>query len=166
MEGHLESKYYLNSHKDTPLPNDNIRQSRRDSTEKELSVLSSASESIAGQSPTPYPTLTDSQQIKLNNIDIPLEVARSDSKYYLNSHKDTPLPTLTDSQQKDFIPERERIKLNNILHTGKLTNCNISTFSDYEFADSSFVEDVLDDSPEITKCLNASEIEKGCCYLI
>lgn len=105
MEGHLESKYYLNSHKDTPLPNDNIRQSRRDSTE-----------SIAGQS-----------------------------------------PTLTDSQ---------RIKLNNILHTGKLTNCNVSTFSDYEFADSSFVEDVLDDSPEITKCLNASEIEKGCCYLI
>ena len=102
----------------------------------------------------------------LNNIDIPLEVARSDSKYYLNSHKDTPLPTLTNSQQKDFIPERERIKLNNILHTGKLTNCNISTFSDYEFADSSFVEDVLDDSPEITKCLNASEIEKGCCYLI
>ena len=66
-------------------------------------------------------------------------------------------PTLTDSQQ---------IKLNNILHTGKLTNCNVSTFSDYEFADSSFVEDVLDDSPEITKCLNASEIEKGCCYLI
>ena len=121
MEGHLESKYYLNSHKDTPersfptpYPNDNIRQSRRDSTE-----------SIAGQS-----------------------------------------PTLTDSQQKDFIPERERMKLNNILHTGKLTNCNISTFSDYEFADSSFVEDVLDDSPEITKCLNASEIEKGCCYLI
>ena len=75
----------------------------------------------------------------LNNID---------SKYYLNSHKDTPLPTLTDSQQ---------IKLNNILHTGKLTNCNISTFSDYEFADSSFVEDVLDEIPEI---------EKGCCYLI
>ena len=71
--------------------------------------------------------------------------------------RDTPYPTLTDSQQ---------IKLNNILHTGKLTNCNISTFSDYEFADSSFVEDVLDDSPEITKCLNASEIEKGCCYLI
>ena len=64
-------------------------------------------------------------------------------------------PTLTDSQQMDFI--HERIKLNNILHTGKLTNCNISTFSDYEFADSSFVEDVLDDSPEI---------EKGCCYLI
>ena len=102
----------------------------------------------------------------LNNIDIPLEVARSDSKYYLNSHKDTPLPndniagqspTLTDSQQKDFVFERERIKLNNILHTGKLTNCNISTFSDYEFADSSFVEDVLDDSPVI---------EKGCCYLI
>ena len=105
MEGHLESKYYLNSHKDTPLPNDNIRQSRRDSTE-----------SIAGLSS----------------------------------------PTLTDSQQKDFIPERERIKLNNILHTGKLTNCNVSTFSDYEFADSSFVEDVLD-SPVI---------EKGCCYLI
>lgn len=99
MEGHLESKYYLNSHKDTPLPNDNIRQSRRDSTE-----------SIAGQSPTPYPTLTDSQQIKLNNI----------------------------------------------LHTGEITNNNISTFSDYEFADSSFVEDVLD-SPVI---------EKGCCYLI
>ena len=123
MEGHLESKYYLNSHKDTPersfptpYPNNNIRQSRRDSTEKELSVLSSASESIAGQS-----------------------------------------PTLTDSQQKDFVFERERIKLNNILHTGKLTNCNISTFSDYEFADSSFVEDVLDDSPVI---------EKGCCYLI
>ena len=127
MEGHLESKYYLNSHKDTPersfpndkvaglssptpYPNDNIRQSRRDSTEKELSVLSSASESIAGQSPTPYPTLTDSQQIKLNNI----------------------------------------------LHTGEITNNNISTFSDYEFADSSFVEDVLD-SPVI---------EKGCCYLI
>ena len=78
----------------------------------------------------------------------------------------TPYPTLTDSQQKDFVFERERIKLNNILHTGKLTNCNVSTFSDYEFADSSFVEDVLDDSPEITKCLNASEIEKGCCYLI
>ena len=112
MEGHLESKYYLNSHKDTPersfpndkvtglssptpYPNDNIRQSRRDSTE-----------SIAGQSPT----LTDSQQIKLNNI----------------------------------------------LHTGEITNNNISTFSDYEFADSSFVEDVLD-SPVI---------EKGCCYLI
>ena len=98
-----------------------------------------------------------------------------DGKYYLNSHKETPLPndniagqspTLTDSQQKDFVFERERIKLNNILHTGKLTNCNVSTFSDYEFADSSFVEDVLDDSPEITKCLNASEIEKGCCYLI
>ena len=99
----------------TPYPNDNIRQSRRDSTEKELKVLSSASESIAGQS-----------------------------------------PTLTDSQQKDFIPERERIKLNNILHTGKLTNCNVSTFSDYEFADSSFVEDVLD----------SLVIEKGCCYLI
>ena len=122
MEGHLESKYYLNSHKDTPersfptpYPNDNIRQSRRDSTEKELSVLSSASESIAGQS-----------------------------------------PTLTDSQQKDFVFERERIKLNNILHTGEITNNNISTFSDYEFADSSFVEDVLD-SPVI---------EKGCCYLI
>ena len=98
----IDGKYYLNSNK----PNDNIRQSRRDSTEKELKVLSSASESIAGQS-----------------------------------------PTLTDSQ---------RIKLNNILHTGKLTNCNISTFSDYEFADSSFVEDVLD-SPVI---------EKGCCYLI
>ena len=64
-------------------------------------------------------------------------------------------PTLTDSQQKDFV--FERIKLNNILHTGKLTNCNISTFRDYEFADSSFVEDVLDESPEI---------EKGCCYLI
>lgn len=113
MEGHLESKYYLNSHKDTPersFPNDKVRQSRRDSTEKELSVLSSASESIAGQSPTPYPTLTDSQQIKLNNI----------------------------------------------LHTGEITNNNISTFSDYEFADSSFVEDVLD-SPVI---------EKGCCYLI
>ena len=89
-----DSKYYLNSHKDTPLPNDNIRQSRRDSTE-----------SIAGQSPT----LTDSQQIKLNNI----------------------------------------------LHTGEITNNNISTFSDYEFADSSFVEDVLDEKPE-----------KGCCYLI
>ena len=83
-----------------------------------------------------------------------------ESKYYLNSHKDTPersfpndkvaglsSPTLTDSQQ---------MKLNHILHTGKLTNCNISTFSDYEFADSSFVEDVLD-SPVI---------EKGCCYLI
>ncbi len=82
-----------------------------------------------------------------------------ESKYYLNSHKDTPersfpndkvagqSPTLTDSQQ---------IKLNNILHTGEITNNNISTFSDYEFADSSFVEDVLD-SPVI---------EKGCCYLI
>ena len=79
-----------------------------------------------------------------------------ESKYYLNSHKDTPLPTLTDSQQKDFVFERERIKLNNILHTGEITNNNISTFSDYEFADSSFVEDVLD-SPVI---------EKGCCYLI
>ena len=106
----------------------------------------------------------------------------SENNYYLESNKtnnNTPersfpndkvaglsSPTLTDSQQKDFIPERERIKLNNILHTGKLTNCNVSTFSDYEFADSSFVEDVLDDSPEITKCLNASEIEKGCCYLI
>ena len=102
----------------TPYPNDNIRQSRRDSTEKELSVLSSASESIAGQS-----------------------------------------PTLTDSQ---------RIKLNNILHTGKLTNCNISTFSDYEFADSSFVEDVLDDSPETRLSMRSEipEIEKGCCYLI
>ena len=89
-----------------------------------------------------------------------------ESKYYLNSHKDTPersfpndkvagqSPTLTDSQQMDFI--HERIKLNHILHTGKLTNCNVSTFSDYEFADSSFVEDVLD-SPVI---------EKGCCYLI
>ena len=115
-----ENNYYLESNKTnnntpersfpTPYPNDNIRQSRRDSTEKELSVLSSASESIAGQSPTPYPTLTDSQQIKLNNI----------------------------------------------LHTGEITNNNISTFSDYEFADSSFVEDVLD-SPVI---------EKGCCYLI
>ena len=79
-----------------------------------------------------------------------------ESKYYLNSHKDTPYPTLTDSQQKDFVFERERIKLNNILHTGEITNNNISTFSDYEFADSSFVEDVLD-SPVI---------EKGCCYLI
>ena len=81
-----ENNYYLESNKTnnntpersfpTPYPNDNIRQSRRDSTEKELSVLSSASESIAGQS-----------------------------------------PTLTDSQQKDFVFERERIKLNNILHT-------------------------------------------------
>ena len=100
----------------------------------------------------------------------------SENNYYLESNKtnnnsstnialrDTPYPSLTDSQQKDFV--LERMKLNNILHTGKLTNCNISTFSDYEFADSSFVEDVLDDSPEITKCLNASEIEKGCCYLI
>ena len=86
-----------------------------------------------------------------------------ESKYYLNSHKDTPersfptpYPTLTDSQQKDFVFERERMKLNNILHTGEITNNNISTFSDYEFADSSFVEDVLD-SPVI---------EKGCCYLI
>ena len=70
-----------------------------------------------------------------------------DGKYYLNSHKETPFPTLTDSQQ---------MKLNNILHTGEITNNNISTFSDYEFADSSFVEDVLD-SPVI---------EKGCCYLI
>ena len=102
----------------------------------------------------------------LNNIDIPLEVARSDSKYYLNSHKDTPYPTLTDSQQKDF--ERERIKLNNILHTGEITNNNISTFSDYEFADSSFVEDVLDDSPETRLSMRSEipEIEKGCCYLI
>ena len=101
----------------------------------------------------------------------------SENNYYLESNKTnnntpersfpndkvtglsspTPYPTLTDSQQ---------MKLNNILHTGKLTNYNISTFSDYEFADSSFVEDVLDESPEITKCLNASEIEKGCCYLI
>ena len=104
-----------------------------------------------------------------------------ESKYYLNSHKDTPersfpndkvaglsSPTLTDSQQKDFIPERERIKLNNILHTGKLTNCNISTFSDYEFADSSFVEDALDDSPEARLSMRSEipEIEKGCCYLI
>ena len=114
-----ENNYYLESNKTnnntpersfpTPYPNDNIRQSRRDSTEKELKVLSSASESIAGQSPT----LTDSQQIKLNNI----------------------------------------------LHTGEITNNNISTFSDYEFADSSFVEDVLDEIPE-------PEIEKGCCYLI
>ena len=88
-----------------------------------------------------------------------------DGKYYLNSNKPndkiagqspTPYPTLTDSQQKDFVFERERIKLNNILHTGEITNNNISTFSDYEFADSSFVEDVLD-SPVI---------EKGCCYLI
>ena len=100
MEGHLESKYYLNSHKDTP----------------ERSF------------PTPYPN---------DNI-----AGQS--------------PTLTDSQQKDFVFERERIKLNNILHTGEITNNNISTFSDYEFADSSFVEDVLD-SPVI---------EKGCCYLI
>ena len=110
MEGHLESKYYLNSHKDTPersFPNDKV---------------------TGLSSPTPYPNDNIRQS-----------------------------PTLTDSQ---------RIKLNNILHTGKLTNCNVSTFSDYEFADSSFVEDVLDDSPEITKCLNASEIEKGCCYLI
>ena len=60
--------------------------------------------------------------------------------------RDTPYPTFTDSQQ---------IKLNNILHTGEITNNNISTFSDYEFADSSFVEDVLDEKPE-----------KGCCYLI
>ena len=71
----------------------------------------------------------------LNDIDIPLEVARSDSKYYLNSNKPndehkriarqspTPYPTLTDSQQ---------IQLNIILHTGKLTNCNVSTFSDDE----------------------------------
>ena len=111
-----ENNYYLESNKtnnNTPersFPNDKVRQSRRDSTE-----------SIAGlSSPTPLPTLTDSQQMKLNNI----------------------------------------------LHTGEITNNNISTFSDYEFADSSFVEDVLDESPEITKCLNASEIEKGCCYLI
>lgn len=95
MEGHLESKYYSNSHKDTPersFPNDKV---------------------TGLSSPTPYPTLTDSQQIKLNNI----------------------------------------------LHTGEITNNNISTFSDYEFADSSFVEDVLDEIPE-------PEIEKGCCYLI
>ena len=91
----------------------------------------------------------------------------SENNYYLESNKTnnntpersfpndkvtglsspTPYPTLTDSQQ---------IKLNNILHTGEITNNNISTFSDYEFADSSFVEDVLD-SPVI---------EKGCCYLI
>ena len=73
----------------------------------------------------------------------------SEDNYYLESNKtnNTPYPTLTDSQ---------RIKLNNILHTGEITNNNISTFSDYEFADSSFVEDVLD-SPVI---------EKGCCYLI
>ena len=112
-----ENNYYLESNKTnnntpersfpTPYPNDNIRQSRRDSTE-----------SIAGQSPT----LTDSQQMKLNHI----------------------------------------------LHTGKLTNCNISTFSDYEFADSSFVEDVLDDSPETRLSMRSEipEIEKGCCYLI
>ena len=68
-------------------------------------------------------------------------------------------PTLTDSQQ---------MKLNHILHTGKLTNCNISSFSDYEFADSSFVEDVLDDSPETRLSMRSEipEIEKGCCYLI
>ena len=112
----------------------------------------------------------------LNNIDIPLEVrildsgteslARSDSKYYLNSHKDTPLPNDNIAGQSPTLTDSQQIKLNNILHTGKLTNCNVSTFSDYEFADSSFVEDVLDDSPEITKCLNASEIEKGCCNLI
>ena len=110
MEGHLESKYYLNSHKDTPersFPNDKV---------------------TGLSSPTPYPN---------DNI-----AGQS--------------PTLTDSQQKDFVFERERIKLNNIVHTGEITNNNISTFSDYEFADSSFVEDVLD-SPVI---------EKGCCYLI
>ena len=83
-----------------------------------------------------------------------------ESKYYLNSHKDTPLPTLTDSQ---------RIKLNNILHTGDITNNNISTFSDYEFADSSFVEDVLDNIPKnnnsLDSCYRASE-SVHCCNII
>ena len=112
----------------------------------------------------------------------------SENNYYLESNKTnnntpersfpndkvaglsspTPYPSLTDSQQKDFV--LERMKLNNILHTGKLTNCNISTFSDYEFADSSFVEDVLDDSPEARLSMRSEipepEIEKGCCYLI
>ena len=104
----------------------------------------------------------------LNNIDIPLEVARSDSKYYLNSHKDTPLPNDNIAGQSPTLTDSQQIKLNNILHTGKLTNCNISTFSDYEFADSSFVEDVLDDSPEARLSMRSEipEIEKGCCYLI
>ena len=89
-----------------------------------------------------------------------------DGKYYLNSHKETPLPNDNIAGQSPTLTDSQQMKLNNILHTGEITNNNISTFSDYEFADSSFVEDVLDDSPEITKCLNASEIEKGCCYLI
>ena len=73
----------------------------------------------------------------------------TEDNYYLESNNtnNTLYPTLTDSQQ---------IKSNNILHTSDITN-NISTFSDYEFADWSFVEDVLDEIPEI---------EKGCCYLI
>ena len=107
----------------------------------------------------------------------------SENNYYLESNKTnnntpersfptpersfpTPYPNDNIAGQSPTLTDSQRIKLNNILHTGKLTNCNVSTFSDYEFADSSFVEDVLDDSPEITKCLNASEIEKGCCYLI
>ena len=105
------------------------------------------------------------EQLSNNEVGFATDLNDIDGKYYLNSHKETPLPndniagqspTLTDSQQKDFVFERERMKLNNILHTGEITNNNISTFSDYEFADSSFVEDVLD-SPVI---------EKGCCYLI
>ena len=100
----------------------------------------------------------------------------SENNYYLESNKTnnntpersfpTPYPNDNIAGQSPTLTDSQQMKLNNILHTGKLTNCNISTFSDYEFADSSFVEDVLDDSPEITKCLNASEIEKGCCYLI
>ena len=79
-----------------------------------------------------------------------------DGKYYLNSHKETPLPNDKVAGQSPTLTDSQQIKLNNILHTGEITNNNISTFSDYEFADSSFVEDVLD-SPVI---------EKGCCYLI
>ena len=79
-----------------------------------------------------------------------------DGKYYLNSHKETPLPNDNIAGQSPTLTDSQQMKLNNILHTGEITNNNISTFSDYEFADSSFVEDVLD-SPVI---------EKGCCYLI
>ena len=82
------------------------------------------------------------EQLSNNEVGFATDLNDIDSKYYLNSNKPnderkriarqsptpersfpTPYPTLTDSQQ---------IQLNIILHTGKLTNCNVSTFSDDE----------------------------------
>lgn len=63
-------------------------------------------------------------------------------------HIENPYPTLTDSQQ---------IKLNNLLHSGAITNNNVSTFSEYtdefEFANSS-VEYIIpiDIKQNLKKC--------------